>query len=412
MCPAGQHRRVVVSAHDDEGHGRGVEHDGDQLDRQDGQHRPGQADELPQPERHQRHRQEQGQADGAEQLERVGVDLVDAGEAEDVADDDPDQQAPDEGRQGDAGDLDVPGEQAADGDAGHDQEQRLDEQLRAQRPPFVGVELAGDRHLLGVRGALQLVAGDQEVRDRAGEDAARDQPEGGRGHRHLHRPLQVVDLAEQLAVGDAGAMAAGQRRRAGEQADQGVEIQGQGRGDADAVLDDEKQRDDDRENDELTPADGEHANVGAEPDGREERELERHLQRHVEGDASVEHRSRHRQQPGDDQATDHRFRNAVGAKKGDVGDEEPAEKQDKDGDDQRQRDVDVDLHAALRPAVSLRPDKRRHIKRSRNLPESYSCWPLLPNRHTVRVPALRLFNLRRVLRRASPRGSGLAVFRS
>ena len=95
------------------------------------------------------------------------------------------------------------------------------------------------------------------------------------------------------------------------QPDQRVQVERAGEAEADRVLHDHEQHEQHEQHDELPPAAGERADVGAQAQRREEREQQRILRRRIDAELDVRHEARERSGDGEQHAADHRHRDAV-----------------------------------------------------------------------------------------------------
>ena len=146
--PGCQHRGIVVFAHHPIGDEHRIQRHRQRLHRQDNNHRQRQRGQLPQLEAHQRHGEEQRQADVAQHRYRAIEHPIQPRQRQAVAEDHADKQHADEGRQLE----DAPRQQLrnhlAQRQTDGDQGDTFDQHQRGDHPPHVRLFKGGWRHLI------------------------------------------------------------------------------------------------------------------------------------------------------------------------------------------------------------------------------------------------------------------------
>ena len=180
----------------------------------------------------------------------------------------------------------------------------------------------------------QLVVGDQALGQRAAEQAADDQAEGGAGDAQGGGAGQAVLAFQHRAPGAGGAVAAHQGDGAGDQADQRIKPQQGGQAYAYGVLHHDEDGDHAQEDEQASAAFAQLGEVGAQADRREENQHEGRLQ------AAFKAHRQAREQMDDKDAQGHHQTAGDGlgdvevAQKADVAREELAEQEHQNGHDE------------------------------------------------------------------------------
>ncbi|MNQ72241.1 hypothetical protein D3C85_869400 [compost metagenome] len=342
-----QHGRVIVAAHDPEGDEDGVERHRHRLGGQQDEDGQGQAGEIPQLQAHQRHGEEERQADVAEQGDLAVAHLMPVQQGQQVAQQHADEEHADEHRQLQGTALEVEGEHLAPLQADGNEGQGLDHaeggegalhvrHLEALGGAVTVVLLAGHLHL------LHQVAG-----DRTADQAPQHQTEGGAGDGELGGGLHAVLLGEDGAPGRAGAVAAGEGDGAGQQPHVRVQTQQGGQTDPQAVLHQQQAGDHQQEGDHRLAAALEAAQIGGEADGGEEGQHQRGLQCGVKLQFKLHGGAQQQQHQSDHQAACHRFGDVEGAQGANPVDQQAAKQQHQGGGDQG--GVGIKLYHAVLP---------------------------------------------------------------
>ncbi len=328
-----QHGRIVVFAHDPEGDEDGVERHrhclGGQQD-EDGQRQAGQ---IPQLQAHQRHRQEQRQADVAEQGDFAVTHLMPVEQGQGVAQQHADEQHADEDRQLEDTALEVEGEQLAPFQANGDERQGLNHAERGERALHVGHLEALGRVILVVLFARHLHLLNQIAGHRAADQATQHQTEGGAGDGEFGSRLHAVLVGEGSAPGRSGAVAAGEGDGAGQQPHVGIQTEQSGQAHPQAVLYQQQAGDHHQEGDHRLAAALEAAQIGGEADGGEEGQHQRGLQAGVELQLHLQGGAQQQQYQGDHQAAGNRFGDVEGAQQPDAGNQQTTKQQHQGGGD-------------------------------------------------------------------------------
>jgi hypothetical protein len=231
--PPGHHRRVVVAPHQAEGHEHRERGHHRHLYYQDGQHREGEVEELPQAQRHERHGEEERERDRSQVVDGARGDAHDARSLEQVARHGRHEHRADVRRKRDVlrGPL---GDHAAQCHAPEDDGDHLQHHIGGRCLPHrLRVDLGVERRRLGLsrRGGAprightagaQLEALNQSRPHRSADDTSRDQPEGGGRHRERDGARQLALFLQQLAECCPRPVPAGHGDGAGNEPEPGV----------------------------------------------------------------------------------------------------------------------------------------------------------------------------------------------
>ena len=353
---------LVVAAHDAEDQELGEEREEEHLAQQHDHHRDGEVGELPELETHEGTREEDGQAEVAEDFALALVDLVGVRVVGDVADDGGYEHGADVVREDEAG---------ADEDLTDDgAEAHGNEQVREGVHEAVVVDalpralLFVDGLALAVGGLLELlelvarvgwvetlffgdareaVAAHEEFAHRAAEQAAGDEAEGGSGKGNRRRVVEA-DAFKDRAEGTGGAVTADHRDGACREAHERVQVKDVCQGDADGVLAQDQEGGEHGHLGDEGAALADQADAGRVADAREEEHHEDVLHDGilaVRPDAvDVEDVV----EDGEEDAADDRGRDAVAAQEGNLEAQEHADVVDCRGGSECLVDVEIDVH--------------------------------------------------------------------
>ena len=220
------------------------------------------------------------------------------------------------------------------GNRDRDDQQRGEDAIHVELGLPLLVVADADREFLGVL-AGQAMARDQPVPERTAQQAARDQPERRRGCAQRRRGRDAERLADDRSPCEHGAMPARQCGGAGQQSRRGLVSHQRRQADRDAVLHDQVCDCHQREHDQHHATHGQQSQVGGQADRREEDDQQRVAGGEIELDLGAGRQDQQRERGGGDEATGHRFGNAVFAQPVDTTVHPAPEKQDEDGENQR-----------------------------------------------------------------------------
>ena len=309
--PGCQHRGIVVFTHHPIGDEHRIQRHRYRLHRQDNNHRQRQRSQFPELEAHQRHGEEQRQADVAQHRHRAIEHPIQPRQRQAVAEDHADKQHADKGRQFKDTARQQLRNHLAHRQTDGDQGDTLDQHQRGDHPPHVRLFEGGRRHLIVRRPVRRGRVFHQVTRHRAADQAAEHQAESRAGHRHLGGVGKTIALNEQLAPCRPGAVAAGKGNRTGQQTHQRIQAQQLRHADTEGVLQQQQTNHHNQKGTQYLAASPQAGQVGVQTDGGEERQHQRIFEAHIEINIDIHTFFQHQQRQRHQQTAGNRFRNGV-----------------------------------------------------------------------------------------------------